>query len=76
MLGVVPVQTIGPVYPGDGLFASEDIAGVATPEDYVANKRNETLIGFALESYDCPDDEVYLNISFILYYPALRHMHV
>lgn len=63
MLGIVPVFTIGPVYAGDSLLASHDIAGVASPEDYVEHTQQETLLGCAFEDDDCPDDEVRFDLG-------------
>ena len=62
MLGVVPVRVIGPVLPGDGLIASEILPGTAVSEK-ISNLKTDSLIGYAFERVDCPQDEVSKHLT-------------
>ena len=62
MLGMVPVQVIGPCGPGEAIYASPDMPGVGISEFNIKsmNSANQSaaLLGFAFQKQECEDNEV------------------
>ena len=61
MLGLVPVNAIGSVQPGEALYASPDHPGTARSEFYLTEtneERKPALVGHAFQQVDCRDDQV------------------
>ena len=62
MLGMVPVQVIGPCGPGDAIYASPDAPGVGIAEFNIkhltSDDRDVALLGFAFQKQECEENEV------------------
>ena len=63
MLGLIPVNVIGSVYCGEGLYASREIPGVAISEHYLKREYNieccqPAFIGHAFQTIKSDDDAV------------------